>query len=112
MPYTLGLLDSLPRLDWPSDRLTPIPGSPPSLVNMPRGCPFTPRCPLAQTMCEDVEPKLEVTTGPDHTAACHFSDELVGVEPGQLFATTVSDTEALAEFARSAPDLGIQEQPS
>jgi oligopeptide/dipeptide ABC transporter ATP-binding protein len=48
MPYTLGLLGSLPRLDQREQtRLTPIQGAPPSLVNLPPGCPFTPRCPIA-----------------------------------------------------------------
>src|SRR6185437_11802753 len=47
MPYTLGLLGSLPRLDAGKRQpLTPIEGSPPSLVDLPPGCPFTPRCPL------------------------------------------------------------------
>jgi peptide/nickel transport system ATP-binding protein len=104
MPYTLGLLGSLPRLDRPSERLTPIPGAPPSLVNMPPGCPFTPRCPLARPVCDEAEPELSATTSPDHTAACHFSEELVGVEPGQLFETTVTDSAALAEFVRETED--------
>jgi oligopeptide/dipeptide ABC transporter ATP-binding protein len=107
MPYSLGLLGSLPRLDRPSERLTPIPGAPPSLVNMPPGCPFTPRCPLARPVCDEEEPPLLATTGPGHTAACHFSDELTGVEAEQLFATTVADTAALAEFVRET-----EEQPS
>jgi peptide/nickel transport system ATP-binding protein len=105
MPYTLGLLGSLPRLDRPSERLTPIPGAPPSLVNMPPGCPFTPRCPLARPVCDEEEPPLTPTTGADHTAACHFSDELVGAEPGQLYTTTVTDAAALAEFVRDTADL-------
>jgi peptide/nickel transport system ATP-binding protein len=104
MPYTLGLLGSLPRLDRPSERLTPIPGAPPSLVNMPPGCPFTPRCPLARPVCDVAEPELSATTSPDHTAACHFSEELVGVEPGQLYETTVTDSAALAEFVRETED--------
>jgi peptide/nickel transport system ATP-binding protein len=107
MPYTLGLLGSLPRLDRPSERLTPIPGAPPSLVNMPPGCPFTPRCPLAQELCDEVEPALEPTTGPGHTAACHFSDQLVGADAGRLFGRTVTDTAALAEFVRET-----EEQPT
>jgi oligopeptide/dipeptide ABC transporter ATP-binding protein len=107
MPYTLGLLGSLPRLDRPSERLTPIPGAPPSLVNMPPGCPFTPRCPLARPVCDEEEPPLLATTGPGHTAACHFSDELTGVEAEQLFSTTVTDPAALAEFMRET-----EEQPS
>jgi peptide/nickel transport system ATP-binding protein len=105
MPYSLGLLGSLPRLDRPSERLTPIPGAPPSLVNMPPGCPFTPRCPLARPVCDEVEPPLTPTTSPDHTAACHFSDELAGAEPEQLFRTTVADAAALAEFVRETAAL-------
>ncbi|MHA6629351.1 ABC transporter ATP-binding protein [Pseudonocardia sichuanensis] len=112
MPYTLGLLGSLPRLDRPSERLTPIPGAPPSLVNMPPGCPFTPRCPLAQEVCDEVEPPLAPTTAPDHTAACHFSGELAGAEPGQLFGTHVTDSAALAEFVRETTDHDTQDQHS
>jgi peptide/nickel transport system ATP-binding protein len=116
MPYSLGLLGSLPRLDRPSERLTPIPGAPPSLVNMPPGCPFTPRCPLARPVCDEEEPALAPTTSPDHTAACHFSEELAGVEPEQLFATRVTDAAALAEFVRETADLDAraesQDQPS
>jgi hypothetical protein len=56
-----------------------------------------------------VEPPLEPTTGPDHTAACHFSDELAGAEPGQLFRTKVADTAALAEFVRETADLESQD---
>jgi oligopeptide/dipeptide ABC transporter ATP-binding protein len=104
MPYTLGLLGSLPRLDRPSTRLTPIPGAPPSVVNMPPGCPFTPRCPLAQPVCDEVEPELDPTTSIDHTAACHFSAELVDREAQELFETTVSDAEALAEFVRETEE--------
>jgi peptide/nickel transport system ATP-binding protein len=115
MPYSLGLLGSLPRLDRPSERLTPIPGAPPSLVNMPPGCPFTPRCPLARPVCDEVEPPLTPTTSQDHTAACHFSDELAGAEPEQLFRTTVADAAALAEFVRETAALEVraesQDQP-
>ena len=57
--YTLGLLSSLTRLDQRrADRLEPIPGSPPSLINVPPGCPFHPRCPIATTVCHTVAPPL------------------------------------------------------
>ncbi len=98
MPYTFGLLGSLPRLDRPTERLTPITGAPPSVVDMPPGCPFTPRCPLAVAVCDEIEPALEPTTGPEHLAACHRSEELVGATPGDLFPTEVADTAALAHF--------------
>jgi oligopeptide/dipeptide ABC transporter ATP-binding protein len=104
MPYSLGLLGSLPRLDEAGrHRLTPIVGSPPSLVNLPPGCPFTPRCPLAQQICEDQEPELEPTETAEHVAACHFKDRLVGVSSDQLFATTSADTESM-----TIADLEVQ----
>ena len=62
MPYTLGLIGALPRLDSDgSERLVPIKGSPPSLINLPVGCPFQPRCPLARQLCNEIEPELVPT---------------------------------------------------
>jgi peptide/nickel transport system ATP-binding protein len=99
MPYTLGLLGSLPRLDQARDQeLTPILGTPPSLVNLPPGCPFAPRCPLAEQRCVDEEPELLPTDGPDHFAACHFSDRLRDVEAAEIFEVTAVDAEILAEL--------------
>jgi peptide/nickel transport system ATP-binding protein len=106
MPYTFGLLGSLPRLDRVSERLTPIGGAPPSVVNMPPGCPFTPRCPLSVAVCEETEPALEQATGPGHLAACHRSDMLVGKTPGDVFDTAVVDTAALAHFVETAEEHG------
>ncbi|GAA1311894.1 hypothetical protein Psi02_71970 [Planotetraspora silvatica] len=92
MPYTLGLLGSVPRLDASrSQRLLPILGSPPSLVNLPAGCPFTPRCPIAQDRCEREEPPLVTVTSHPHRAACHFSQDLAGVRPHDLFTSTSAD---------------------
>ncbi|MDW3212473.1 MAG: ABC transporter ATP-binding protein [Ilumatobacteraceae bacterium] len=79
MPYTLGLLGSIPSLDQDEDELTPIPGTPPSLVNPPDGCPFEPRCTMAIDTCRKVEPDLEPTERPDHLAACHRWEDLVGL---------------------------------
>jgi oligopeptide/dipeptide ABC transporter ATP-binding protein len=87
MPYTLGLLGSLPRLDRVHDRLTPIKGAPPSLLNLPPGCPFTPRCPIAEEICDREEPELLPTEGTGHAAACHFRNRLAGAEAGDLFGT-------------------------
>ena len=78
MPYTLGLLGSLPRLDAEGDTLTPIKGAPPSLINLPPGCPFTPRCPMARAHCEEEEPALRPIEGAGHVAACHYAEELAG----------------------------------
>jgi peptide/nickel transport system ATP-binding protein len=59
MPYTAGLLGSVPRLDARQGaRLVPIPGAPPSMAALPPGCPFTPRCPLAIDDCRAAEPEL------------------------------------------------------
>jgi oligopeptide/dipeptide ABC transporter ATP-binding protein len=108
MPYTLGLLGSLPRLDANrKERLTPIKGSPPSLVNLPPGCPFTPRCPMSQPVCEENEPELLPTDVPDHQAACHFSDQLVGTTPAELFEATAADAVVpVADVATEGADNG------
>ncbi len=51
-PYTKGLLQSLPRLDRAQTVLTPIPGQPPYMVDLPPGCPFAPRCSYKESRCE------------------------------------------------------------
>jgi oligopeptide/dipeptide ABC transporter ATP-binding protein len=96
MPYALGLLGSLPRLDsTKKQRLSPITGAPPSLVNLPPGCPFTPRCPLAQEVCERTEPELVSIDGMGHQTACHFHEKLVGVSARQLFGTSSADPDLM-----------------
>ena len=77
MPYTMGLLGSIPRMDVEEkEPLIPIEGTPPSLVNLPSGCPFRPRCPLAVEVCRTTEPPLVLTDRPAHEAACHRSLEI------------------------------------
>ena len=72
MPYTIGLLGSLPRPDQSSDEpLTPVEGDPPMPLNRPPGCTFAPRCPIAIEECLDVEPDLTPTDHPNHDSACH-----------------------------------------
>jgi peptide/nickel transport system ATP-binding protein len=74
-PYTWGLLQSIPRLDAPrSDRLTPIGGAPPSLINAPRGCKFHPRCPYTPPEALEREPELR-DAGSDHFVRCHLPVE-------------------------------------
>jgi peptide/nickel transport system ATP-binding protein len=73
MPYTIGLLGAVPRLDVTERRpLVPIQGSPPLLVDLPPGCPFQPRCPVSVPACGDREPDLAVVPGggDEHSAAC------------------------------------------
>ncbi|MFO8074666.1 MAG: ABC transporter ATP-binding protein [Actinomycetota bacterium] len=76
-PYTLGLLSSLPRLDVDLERLEPIVGSPPSLINLPPGCAFHPRCSLGRgrERCRREVPEL-VGVGDGHIAACHYTEEM------------------------------------
>jgi peptide/nickel transport system ATP-binding protein len=80
-PYTLGLMASLPRLDADLDRLVPIEGMPPSLLDVPPGCPFHPRCQLyaGRSECRTKRPRL-VAAGKServtHVAACHFVGEV------------------------------------
>jgi oligopeptide/dipeptide ABC transporter ATP-binding protein len=90
-PYTIGLMNSLARLDTDQERLEPIPGQPPSLVNRPPGCAFHPRCAHSQgrEVCRTDIPELRIFgEGGEHRSACHFSDELaarhvvgIGAEP-------------------------------
>jgi peptide/nickel transport system ATP-binding protein len=86
MPYTAGLLGSIPNLDSQGGRLRPIPGAPPSLINLPPGCPFSPRCPLVEDICNRVEPDLAATDQHAHTAACHRWGVLADtVDPTTIF---------------------------
>ena len=71
-PYTLGLLNSRPRIDGPrGERLEPIPGQPPDLTNLPTGCAFHPRCKFAQDICRANRPILR-PSATDSCFACHF----------------------------------------
>jgi oligopeptide/dipeptide ABC transporter ATP-binding protein len=78
-PYTVGLLNSLPRTGGAKrKRLDAIPGVVPSPLNLPSGCRFRDRCPRAADLCAQVEPPL-TTKQPGHTVACHFPhDEVRG----------------------------------
>lgn len=70
-PYTQGLIASTPRIDVPQEQLTPIPGSVPSLVDIPYACHFAPRCPEAMPECFELDPDFrEVDEADDHVAAC------------------------------------------
>lgn len=78
-PYTWGLLGSMPRIDREtSERLIPVKGQPPSLINVPSGCAFHPRCPYADVPAENVSrtvrPELQLV-GAGHWSACHLPAE-------------------------------------
>jgi peptide/nickel transport system ATP-binding protein len=91
MPYTAGLLGSVPRLGAPrGERLVPIPGAPPSLVALPPGCPFAPRCPLAIDDCLAAEPVLLAAGGgPGHAAACIRTDQVAGRSASDIYGVAL-----------------------
>jgi oligopeptide/dipeptide ABC transporter ATP-binding protein len=108
-PYTLGLLASLPRLDTGerSERLYRIKGQPPSLIFLPPGCPFHPRCEFAQLPdpCATTMPVMRLVAHQyaPHTSSCHFADELAVTAPGELRA------EAGAEIGSTEEPAGVSE---
>ena len=87
-PYTWGLLGSLPRIGVDVDRLTQIPGSPPSLLNPPAGCRFHPRCEFVMPVCRTTQPELRPLPGhPGHLDACHLDDATKEREAAKLLET-------------------------
>ncbi|MDT5258583.1 MAG: glutathione transport system ATP-binding protein [Mycobacterium sp.] len=90
MPYTVGLLGSVPRLDAAQGtRLVPIPGAPPSLAGLEPGCPFAPRCPLVIDECRSAEPEL-IEVGVDHRAACIRTDQVGGRSAAEIYGVNTS----------------------
>ena len=101
MPYTAGLLGSVPRLSAPrGERLVPIPGAPPSMVALPPGCPFAPRCPLVIDDCRVAEPALTVVDS-GHAAAYIRTDRVAGRSAAEIYgvATAVAEAERDGETA-------------
>jgi len=122
-PYTIGLLASMPRLDdTGSESLLPIPGQPPSLIRVPPGCAFHPRCRFAQPdPCRTaVPPLMPVAAGTRHASACHFLDRLSEVdveelrrsadEDDLLVADTSLEATPTSELARSSRSLTDETQ--
>ena len=109
-PYTWGLLSSMPRLDREkTTRLVPIPGTPPSLIRVPSGCPFHPRCRYTALVgaqrCETEVPPLRETVTSDHVAACHLTAEERARQWAELSAGNVPG-EAKAAQAKAAQAEG------
>ena len=100
-PYTLGLMASLPRLDQNAEgmRLHRIKGQPPSLIFVPEGCPFHPRCDFARLPdpCATEIPEFRPIDALGHKAACHFAEELRDKNPEdlQLTAAETSSTDVI-----------------
>ncbi|MFC3889934.1 ABC transporter ATP-binding protein [Lentzea rhizosphaerae] len=109
MPYTVGLLGSVPNPSTLGKRLTPIKGAPPSLVNLPTGCSFSPRCPLVADVCHEWEPELE-ETGANHSTRCHRWEHLATIDhPQRLFLhDEIGTVENPAVFAAANPDDSLE----
>ena len=112
-PYTWGLLGSMPRLDRDrTARLIPIPGTPPSLIMVPSGCPFHPRCAytgLTHGRCDTEVPPLREVAALGHEAACHLTAEdrvrlWASLSAGDIpdEARDISETDAEASSAGPA----------
>jgi oligopeptide/dipeptide ABC transporter ATP-binding protein len=114
MPYSIGLLGSMPRIDADQKtRLTPIKGAPPSLINPPPGCPFGPRCPLHYAQCDAAEPDLrDVDGSAEHSAACIRVDEIVetDVAAEDIFTADSADI-TMGEAAEVAAGTETAEEP-
>ncbi|HWE88774.1 MAG TPA: ABC transporter ATP-binding protein [Pseudonocardiaceae bacterium] len=119
MPYTLGLLGAVPRLDDRPDAtrrraLVPIPGRPPSLVDIPTGCPFAPRCPLAEDACRAAEPELlpvPDAADPNHRAACVRLARVAELAEPDPVATAARIYRTPALEAPSAPPQRTNREP-
>ncbi|TDE35912.1 ABC transporter ATP-binding protein [Antarcticimicrobium sediminis] len=70
-PYTIGLMSSMPKMTGPSERLSTVPGTVPTIETMPKGCRFSTRCPFAQPIC--ATPPSEQDFGQGHRVLCHFA---------------------------------------
>jgi peptide/nickel transport system ATP-binding protein len=112
MPYTIGLLGSIPNAALIGKRLTPIKGSPPSLMNLPHGCPFAPRCPLVVQECHETEPAFSETDRPSHFTRCHrWSDLLTIASPQSLFEhAEIGTVENPAALTAANPDMPVSEE--
>ena len=92
MPYTWGLLGSLPRLDHETERLVQIKGQPPSMLRPPSGCRFHPRCPYVMDVCLKENPPLKKVSDDDqHRVACHLDEETKDREAAKLLAGPVAE---------------------
>jgi len=113
-PYTWGLLSSMPRMDREKTaRLVPIPGTPPSLIRVPSGCPFHPRCRYTEVVggrrCETEVPPLREAVTPGHAAACHLTTEQRTREWADLSAVAIPDNAKAPEAGEEAGEPEARE---
>jgi peptide/nickel transport system ATP-binding protein len=75
-PYTQGLIHAFPNIKSTRTRMNSIPGSPPDLLDPPKGCRFHPRCTYAKTICKEQEPAMTKMRGKEHLVACHLYENI------------------------------------
>jgi oligopeptide transport system ATP-binding protein len=109
-PYTVGLMKSIPRLDARSkEKLQPIRGLPPDLIDLPDMCPFVPRCNYAREQCERKNPPL-MEVAPGHFSACWFHDEVNLDDDQDEIARKYGHpvpSDSASDVDPDAPDLGV-----
>jgi peptide/nickel transport system ATP-binding protein len=110
-PYTWGLLSSMPRMDREREtRLVPIPGTPPSLIRVPPGCPFHPRCRYTELVgghrCQTEVPPLREAVTPGHAAACHLNAEQRARQWADLLAVQVAGEARAAQDQAAGRESG------
>ena len=108
-PYSQALLRAIPKVDQPKHtKLSAIVGRPPDLINPPKGCKFSPRCPYVQPRCVEEEPPLIAAPTPGHSYACWYP---IGSEENQKawddnIASGLTQTLAAAGEIQATEDLG------
>ncbi|GAA2301709.1 ABC transporter ATP-binding protein [Nonomuraea roseoviolacea subsp. roseoviolacea] len=109
MPYTMGLLASIPRVDGEQDTLVPIEGNPPSPAALPPGCPFAPRCPMHIDACDDEEPPL-TQIGGGRYVACIRSREIEhkGMTGADVFPVPVIPPSDVARVPREERETVLE----
>jgi peptide/nickel transport system ATP-binding protein len=119
-PYTWGLLGSIPRLDTSRDEeLIPISGRPPSLITLPGGCSFHPRCPYVRDAHRKTEPTLQAVEGrADHQVACLldtgtrkkiWSELVTGRSQAEARKRTLGDAPPPETIEAMDPDVNLAE---
>jgi oligopeptide/dipeptide ABC transporter ATP-binding protein len=102
-PYTQALLASVPKLSGNAKRLTTIPGNVPRIGNLPPGCRFEPRCPIARTECKTIRPEL-IEVEPQRWVRCPFwPDAATALNAGPTEITSDADQRNLERPSNPRP---------
>jgi len=104
-PYTRALINSTPNLDTPVEGMRPIEGESPDPVNVPAGCSYHPRCPMADDQCRSTDPELySVEEG--HVSACHYWEDVSDEIP-----LSIHEYQIVEETAERSSDTGPNSSP-